>query len=146
MLSRNSTKQSTNLKKAGRFKSHTSMRGPYFLPQAFNHHRERAKIDQNLSEQRAKKHLQELFGKKGMSVGLTAEFPVDANRLSSHISIHASLKEIVFKLTFRWKWHWRTSRVRVHGGEGRGKKTHSSKSFSTPKAEHTSNPALIRDH
>lgn len=56
----------------------------------------------------------------------------DANRLSKRISIHASLKERVFKLTFRWKWHWGTSRVRDHGGVGGLKKIHSSKSFCMP--------------
>lgn len=56
----------------------------------------------------------------------------DANRLSKRISIHASLKERVFKLTFRWKWHWGTSRVRDHRGVGGLKNIHSSKSFCMP--------------
>lgn len=38
---------------------------------------------------------------------------LDANRLSRKVSIHASLKEIAFKLTFRWNRHW------VQGGEER---------------------------
>lgn len=89
------------------------------------------------------------LGKKGRLLVYRHSFPyllrLDANWLSKRIS----LKEIVFKLTFRWKRHWRTSqffRVRVHGGEGRVKKTYSSKSFSTPKAEHNRNPPLIRAH
>lgn len=49
-----------------------------------------------------------------------------ANGLSKHISIHASLKETAFKLTFRWKWHLKNLWVRDQGAVGGKKCTHQS--------------------
>lgn len=110
VLFQNRTKQSRNPIKEHGSRGKNSIREPYFLLVSSIVSDRRLKWTERRGHKNTYRSSLENTKKKRMCVGLatrqhSSTHPLwsDANRLSKHISIHTSLREIAFKLTFRWK-------------------------------------------